>query len=489
MSADKVETAEDDISSGNYAWLAVILVIFGSVVSNIGMNLQKQVHSMIAKELAENGKERNYAFDVRWITGMVCLIGGSLCDFAALGFGRQCVVAPLGSMSLVSNVLLSIPMHGERPTKPVVYATFAIMVGCAIAVAFGGEKSAPVDLHGVYDFYYRSEFWIYAITMSSSMFIFWMLLQFLNYSREAGGEFYSERHQYFHRFAYGALSGTMGAQNMLFAKSTSTLVIITFSGDEPGNLFFHLQSYLIIMALGFTIFMQLKWLNEGLKRFSALLIIPIFQAFWIFVSVIGGLYVFDELDQINGIAIFSFCLGVIITIGGVLFLSTQAPESASHGHGKATINESPHVSEIVEKDVMEASLLAQEVKPDMNALTFFHHVSEIADAITWGGPSSVGRLSIRGTGHSHMGYMGIHGRRPHTNPTDTTFKDILDLESSSDFSHNSNEILINAGPIEEDVMRSPYDVIVGRPPEITPAKENSDFSEPSDDGIQVIENL
>ena len=41
-----METAEDDISSGNYAWLAVILVIFGSVVSNIGMNLQKQVHSM-----------------------------------------------------------------------------------------------------------------------------------------------------------------------------------------------------------------------------------------------------------------------------------------------------------------------------------------------------------------------------------------------------------------------------------------------------------
>ena len=62
----------------------------------------------------------------------------------------------------------------------------------------------------------------------------------------------------------------------------------------------------------------------------------------------------------------------------------------------------------------------------------------------------------------------------------------LDLESSSDFSHNSNEILINAGPMQEADMRSPYDVIVGRPPEITPAE---DFSEPSDDGIQVIENL
>lgn len=466
MSADDVETAEDDISSGNYAWLAVILVIFGSVVSNIGMNLQKQVHSQIQREMAEGGKERNYALDFRWIFGMVCLIGGSLCDFAALGFGRQCVVAPLGSMSLVSNVLLSIPMHGERPSKEVIYATLSIMVGCAIAVAFGGEKSAPVDLQGVFDFYFRSEFWIYAITMSSSMFIFWMCLQFLNYSREAGGEFYTEKHQYFHRFAYGALSGTMGAQNMLFAKSTSTLVIITFS-DEHGNMFFHLQSYLIICALGFTIFMQLRWLNEGLKRFSALLVIPIFQAFWIFVSVVGGLYVFDELDQINGVAVFSFCLGVIVTIGGVLFLSTQAPESAMHGHGQAghAVNESV-TSVISEKDVMEGSLLAQEVKQDMNALTFFHHVSEIADAITWGGPSSVGRLSIRGTGHSHMEYMGIQGRRPHADPATSAFQDILDLESTTGSS--VQEILIDVGS----------DVKVNEEPLIE-----------DEDDVQVIENL
>ena len=72
---------------------------------------------------------------------MVILIVGSVCDFIALGFGRQCVIAPLGSLTLVSNVILSIPMHGVRPSKGVIYATCFIIVGSAVAVVFGGDET------------------------------------------------------------------------------------------------------------------------------------------------------------------------------------------------------------------------------------------------------------------------------------------------------------------------------------------------------------
>merc|ERR1719210_1860122 len=103
--------------------------------------------------------------------------------------------------------------------------------------------------------------------MTSAMFIFWMFLQMLEYVYESGPEYYTETHQAFHRFAYGALSGTMGAQNMLFAKSTSTLIILTFSPDQHGNAFFVPWTYLIVAALLFSIFFQLRWLNAGLQRF------------------------------------------------------------------------------------------------------------------------------------------------------------------------------------------------------------------------------
>jgi hypothetical protein len=40
------------------------------------------------------------------------IILGSVFDFAALGFGAQSIVAPLGSLTLVANVVIAPLMHG-----------------------------------------------------------------------------------------------------------------------------------------------------------------------------------------------------------------------------------------------------------------------------------------------------------------------------------------------------------------------------------------
>ena len=58
----------------------------------------------------------------------------------------------------------------------------------------------------------------------------------------------------------------MGAQNVIFAKSTATLSLLTISNEDNENMFVHIWSYLIIAALCVTIFLQLHWLNAGLKR-------------------------------------------------------------------------------------------------------------------------------------------------------------------------------------------------------------------------------
>lgn len=125
-----------------------------------------------------------------------------------------------------------------------------------------------------------------------------------------------------HRFTVAALSGITGAQNILFAKSISTLMIVHFS--ENGNFFVCLETYIIILCLVGSIFFQLRWLNSGLSHFSALHIIPVFQAFWILFGVIGGLVVFGEYQQMKGFyERLYFGCGVFITICGVLYLVLQ----------------------------------------------------------------------------------------------------------------------------------------------------------------------
>merc|ERR1719461_1343835 len=68
----------------------------------------------------------------------------------------------------------------------------------------------------------------------------------------------------------------------------------------------------------------------------------------------------------------------------------------------------------------------------MNPLTFFHHVSEIADAVTWG-PWSAMRLSFRQ--HSYPNFDSRY--RPPLTPTSSLastaqiHRDRIDLESNA----------------------------------------------------------
>ena len=78
----------------------------------------------------------------------------------------------------------------------------------------------------------------------------------------------------YHQFIYPTLSGVLGAQSVLFAKSTAELVKSAFRGDSP---FASVMTYVIIVCMFSTIFMQLHWLAVALQWFDAVYCIPVFQ--------------------------------------------------------------------------------------------------------------------------------------------------------------------------------------------------------------------
>lgn len=88
------------------------------------------------------------------------------------------------------------------------------------------------------------------------------------------------------RFAYPSLAGTAGAQSVLFAKCTIELVS---NSTSDGAMFLHYQTYIVVFCLVFSVYLQIYWLNEGLKRFQIAFIVPIFTAFWIIISVTAGI--------------------------------------------------------------------------------------------------------------------------------------------------------------------------------------------------------
>lgn len=89
------------------------LAIVASVVSNLGVNVQKYSHASEAR-VTPVRDQRPYVRRPLWWLGLALVIFGSLGDFTAFGFATQSLVAALGGgATLVANVFTAYFLNKE----------------------------------------------------------------------------------------------------------------------------------------------------------------------------------------------------------------------------------------------------------------------------------------------------------------------------------------------------------------------------------------
>ncbi len=311
----------------NLWFVGVILATLASFVSNLGLNLQKLLH------LRNEGKpveirDNYYKFGLWWL-GLSLIVVGALADFAALTFAPQSLVAPLGSLTLVSNIILSPIILKEIITSWDIFATLTIVCGCIISVAFASHDDVVYSNNELFDFFIRWPFLIYI-----SLVIIFMTMCFIamkHYEKiEHDSQRYSSKEESWHRLTYPAISGTVGAQSVLFAKCFIEMLVNTFEGR--GAFYLRWPAYFIIMAMTVCIVLQVKWLNDGLIRFDAAFEVPVFQAFWVVLSVASGLVFYNEYRGMNDLQKGLFAFGIVVTVTGVIMLSRGRRVHRPSGH-------------------------------------------------------------------------------------------------------------------------------------------------------------
>jgi hypothetical protein len=82
----------------------------------------------------------------RWLLGMIVFVLGNFCNFAAFNFAAQSLLAPLGSFSLVCNVIIAPILNGEVWTWKDVVGVILIIAGSTIVVIFAGFPPKDYNL-------------------------------------------------------------------------------------------------------------------------------------------------------------------------------------------------------------------------------------------------------------------------------------------------------------------------------------------------------
>ncbi|CEO95256.1 Magnesium transporter [Plasmodiophora brassicae] len=330
-----------------YLWLVgVALAMTGSICSTLGVNIQK--YTFKKNEALSAGEQRPYYKQPLWVLGLILVVVGSLGDFSALGFAAQSIVAPVGSSTLVANLVFAIIWLKESINRNDIAGTALILTGSIIAVVFGNHEELLYTLDEILALYKGGLFIAYSVVVVAFIGAMAIIVarcetllstiktkqqQLDNRDRimppERVGALCQEmvhldaeyaKVAKVHPFSLCSLSGTLGAQSILFAKCMSLLLRRTFEGD---NQFVYGLTYVFILACGCTIFGQLHFLAMALQRFDALYVVPVFQCAFIGVSTLGGVCFFQEIQSFGVAQSILFPSGLLMTLAGVYLLSQR----------------------------------------------------------------------------------------------------------------------------------------------------------------------
>ncbi|KAI9997970.1 hypothetical protein PInf_002304 [Phytophthora infestans] len=135
------------------------LAVVASIVSNLGVNIQKYSH---LNEAARPVRERRpYIRRPVWWVGFALVVLGSVGDFAAFGFATQSLVAALGGgATLVANVVTAQCLNGERLYKTDVGGVLFVIMG-VVMIACIAEPNVEYPLPELELRFVRTPFVVY----------------------------------------------------------------------------------------------------------------------------------------------------------------------------------------------------------------------------------------------------------------------------------------------------------------------------------------
>jgi len=147
-------------------WLiGACINLIGSVCINLGTNLIKYHHVLNAR-MIDPLRRKGVLQSRIWIFGFIIFFLGNTLNFVSMSFAAQSLLAALGSIQFVSNVLFTAFVMKIKTTKRVIIATFIIIFGNLIIVIFANHESHDFSADDLAHLYTnRAYFWYIIVSM------------------------------------------------------------------------------------------------------------------------------------------------------------------------------------------------------------------------------------------------------------------------------------------------------------------------------------
>lgn len=310
--------------AGHLGYIGVGLALMGHIMINFGVNLMKLAHQRREAQM-DQGRQvaKSAPRHPTWQLGFASFFFGTASNFTALGLAAQSVVAAIGSIQFVSNVVFARYILHEQVTTRVVMATCIIIVADALLVLQAPHAATARTAEELMLLYQDPPYLAYLSCALGGAALCHALYSHVKARvRRNGANSVHWAARKALPFMYAIPSAAVGSQSVLFAKCLSTLTRATIEGDNQlGNWFL----YVMLLGMAMTQFLWLHRLNNSLRQFDALTIVPTMQICWTFFSMAEGLIYFHEYCCFSQSQWVVFWLCVSFIVIGVFLLSPRTP--------------------------------------------------------------------------------------------------------------------------------------------------------------------
>ncbi|KAG0241520.1 hypothetical protein BGW41_005829 [Actinomortierella wolfii] len=245
----------------------------------------------------------DYLHSKAWWLGMVLMILGECGNFLAYGFAPASVVAPLGTVALISNVILAPLMLRERFRRRDLIGIVIAIIGAVVVVVNSKSDEVKLTPEAMLAAICQVQFVIYFFCSCIAVAVLASLSDTIG-----------------PRYILVDLSivAIFGGYTVLATKGVSSLLSLSFY-----KMFTYPISYLLVFVLISTAVFQIKYLNKSLQRFDSTQVIPTQFVLFTISAIIGSAILYNDFDEMDFVKGLHFLTGCCMTFLGVYFITSQ----------------------------------------------------------------------------------------------------------------------------------------------------------------------
>ncbi|KIO28058.1 hypothetical protein M407DRAFT_22690 [Tulasnella calospora MUT 4182] len=319
--AEATTSAASDLKSNkSLKIVGVILAIASGVL--IGSSFVFKKKGLIQSQAGgPAGEGVAYLKSWLWWTGMIMMILGELCNFAAYAFVDAIVVTPLGALSVVICAILSSIFLKETLTFFGWIGCFLCIVGSIIIALNGPQEQAVETINEFQKLFFAPGFLVFGsvLIIASIVIIF----------------FFAPKHGKTNMIWYIAVCSMIGGLSVSCIQGIGAAIVTSAKGDNQFKQWF---TYFLLFFVTVTLLTEIYYLNVALALFNTAMVTPTYYVIFTACTLITSVVLYQGLKA-TVMAILTVVMGFFVICAGIVILqmSKVDPEQLSKLDRKSTI--------------------------------------------------------------------------------------------------------------------------------------------------------